>query len=84
MLSLRLQSLSEAQDIGSVRGTAYLVDIGQGLLDESVLPETIVTICPHPRQAVHACAPYGDLQSLTRACGAMLTLGITGHGMILV
>jgi hypothetical protein len=50
--------------MGSIRGTAHLVDMGQGLLEGDVSPETIVTTCPHPRQAVHACAPYGDLAVL--------------------
>ena len=64
MLFLRLQSFAEAQDMGSIRGTAHLVDTGQGLLEGGVSRETIVTICPHPRQAVHTCAPYGDLAVL--------------------
>ena len=50
--------------MGSIRDTAHLVDIGQGLLEGGVSPETIVTTCPHPRQAVPACAPYGDLAVL--------------------
>ena len=61
---MRRQSHSEAQDMDSIRGTAHLVDMGRVLLEGSVSPETIVTTCPNPRQAVHACAPYGDLAVL--------------------
>jgi len=64
MLLLRLQSLSQVQDMDSIRGTLHLVDMGQGLLEGGVSPETIVTTCPTPRQAVHACAPDGDLAVL--------------------
>lgn len=53
--------------MGSIRDTAHLVDIGQGLLEGGVSPETIVTTCPHlDRLSMHVrhtvilqCSPIG-------------------------
>jgi hypothetical protein len=62
----------------SIRGTAHLVDIGQSLLEGRVSPETIVTTCPNPGQAVHVCAPYGALAVLARGLWSYAYFGCYG------